>query len=177
MKRNMVITVMCQDQPGLVKQLSEAILGCGGNVEESRMARLGGEFAGLLLVSVDESCMDGLGRALVAMEQEGYHIHTRVTDIDGQRGVEGYIPHEICVNGADHEGIIHSIADYLAEEGANIEEMLTSVINAPVTGTPLFSMKAVVAVPPALSTLGLRTKMESVATDMNLDVEVRLLMR
>ena len=54
------------------------------------------------------------------------------------------------MEGADHEGIVHEVARYLSERGINIESMETGVTPAPLSGTPLFTMTALVAVPPDL---------------------------
>lgn len=44
----MVMTVIGKDRPGLVRSLSKVIEASGGNWEQSRMCRLGGQFAGIL---------------------------------------------------------------------------------------------------------------------------------
>ncbi len=46
----LVLTVIARDRPGLIKDLSETIAMHGGNWVDSSMARLGGEFAGILRV-------------------------------------------------------------------------------------------------------------------------------
>ena len=50
-KCHAVITSIGTDRPGIVEELSGWILDNGGNIEESRMERLGSEFAALMLVS------------------------------------------------------------------------------------------------------------------------------
>ena len=56
-----VLTAVGRDRPGLVEKISSLLLGAGANLEDSRMAILGGEFALILLFSgtdqaVAESC-------------------------------------------------------------------------------------------------------------------------
>ena len=48
-----MVTASGSDRPGIVSRVSKRVLECGGNLEESRMARLAGEFSILLLVTVD----------------------------------------------------------------------------------------------------------------------------
>ena len=174
MRKSMVITITSRDQLGLVERVSKVILDHGGNLEQSRMARLGGEFAGIMLVTVAGQQTAALSSALSEMEHDSLHFHTRVTDVSSADRFRGYVPYEIHVSGADHEGIVHGVAEYLARQGANIEELSTGVTNAPVTGTPLFSMHAVVAVPSNLDVRALRNKMDRIADEMGLDIEVRL---
>ena len=52
MKRNFVLTLTGPDRIGIVDRVTGLLLDRGGNVETSRMARLGGEFAVLMLVSL-----------------------------------------------------------------------------------------------------------------------------
>src|SRR4029453_7853067 len=61
---SLVLTVIADDKPGIVEQLSDEILGAGANWEESRMARLAGKFAGLLRVSIDARRADALATKL-----------------------------------------------------------------------------------------------------------------
>ena len=52
MQQLIVITAMGSDRPGVVHDLTKAVLECGGNIVESRMTALGSEFAMLLALSV-----------------------------------------------------------------------------------------------------------------------------
>ena len=54
MRKNIVFTLTGTDRTGLVEEITKLLLDLGGNVETSRMARLGGEFAVLMLVSIPE---------------------------------------------------------------------------------------------------------------------------
>ena len=51
--QHVVVTASGPDRPGIVARLSKRVLGCGGNVEVSRMARLASEFSNLMLVTFD----------------------------------------------------------------------------------------------------------------------------
>src|SRR5687768_18044835 len=74
MRRSLVLTVIGDDKPGIVEQLSDQILAAGGNWEESRMARLAGKFAGLLRVSVEEGRADALAAGLMALDAGGLTV-------------------------------------------------------------------------------------------------------
>ena len=68
MRTSLVLTIIGDDKPGIVEQLSDRILATGANWEESRMARLGGKFAGLLRVTVDRARADALAAELTRPE-------------------------------------------------------------------------------------------------------------
>ena len=172
MRKYLVITVTGHDRTGLVEYITKRILAFDGNVEASQMARLGGEFAMLMMVSVSAEKLDDLRENVRQLRQEDFKVTTRET----QRGVStkytGWMPYRVKVNGADHEGIIHQIAAYMAEHGVNIETMETGLINAPMSGIPLFTMDAVVVVPPNLDQQDWREELVAVGDRLNVDVEV-----
>jgi len=60
MNKNLVISALGNDKPGIVNELSKTILDQGGNISESRMTVLGGEFAMMLLVTGSEDCIDNI---------------------------------------------------------------------------------------------------------------------
>jgi len=85
---------------------------------------------------------------------------------------EGWLPYKIEVEGADHEGIIHEVASYLSERGINIESMETGVVHAPVSATLLFTMSAIVAVPPALAGEKWEAALQEKGDVLNVDIRV-----
>ncbi len=48
MKNFLVVTITCSDRPGIVERVTDVVVTHGGNWEESRLARLGGDFAGIV---------------------------------------------------------------------------------------------------------------------------------
>ena len=60
MLANLVMTVIGADRPGLVEMVATRVADHGGNWLESRMCRLGGQFAGILRVEVPGERRDGL---------------------------------------------------------------------------------------------------------------------
>ena len=83
-----------------------------------------------------------------------------------------FTPCAITVLGADHMGIIHKVTRYLAEQGLNLETMTTEVVAAPMSGSPLFTMSAVVNIPPQLNVGDLREAMEFIGDEMGVDTKV-----
>jgi glycine cleavage system regulatory protein len=80
MKDVLVLTAMGADKPGLVDLLSQALSSCGANWEESRMARLGGQFAGILLATVDRDRVADLERAVSALAARGLRVTVERTE-------------------------------------------------------------------------------------------------
>jgi glycine cleavage system transcriptional repressor len=170
----LVATIVGPDRRGIVEKITAVTLDYQANIEESRMARLGGEFAVIMLLSLPGEREEDLLAGLDGLKQHGLTITTRQTNLSRLERFQGYVPYEISVFGADHEGIVHSVAQYLTSERMNIETMDTHVTKAPVTGVPLFSMHASVQAPPELTLTQLRQKLAEVGDELCVDIEVKL---
>jgi glycine cleavage system transcriptional repressor len=172
MQKNFVLTVTGPDRIGIVERVTGLLFGQGGNVETSRMARLGGEFAILMLVSMPEDRFGRLHVALEGLTGEGYKITTTATERAKASARPGWLSYRIEVGGADNEGIIHEVARYLSERGINIESVDSETTAAPVSGSPLFAMSALVVAPPTLAGKSWETGLAEIADRMNLEIRV-----
>jgi glycine cleavage system transcriptional repressor len=171
MPKNIVLTLTGRDKVGIVDNVTSLIVKHGGNVESSRMARLGGEFAMLMLIALPDKEYTSLDQNFQQLRGEGYQLVLVETEDDSKKYV-GWLPYEIEVTGADHEGIIHEISHHLAAQGINIESMDTSSTPAPMSGTPLFTMKGIVLVPPKLTFHVWSDALEDIGDKLNVSVKV-----
>ena len=172
MRSDIVFTLTGPDRVGIVEEVTGVLLGLDGNVETSRMTRLGGEFAILMLVTLPAERLPELGPALDHLIAAGYKVTTSGTQRDRAREHEGWLPYRIEIQGADHEGIIHEIAAGLSGRGINIESMETATSQAPISATPLFSMTALVAVPTELDEPDWEAELAEAAHLANVDITV-----
>lgn len=172
MRRNIVLTLTGADRVGLVEEVTKALLEVGADIETSRMARLGGEFAMLALISLSPEAADSLGSTLDYLAQRGYKLTMSPTEHPHAEAHPGWAPYSVEVEGADHEGIVHEIAAGLSRAGISIESVETSVSPAPVSGTLLFSMRAVVVVPTGLPEAEWLAALDEAGRQSNVDVRV-----
>ena len=174
MPKRFVLTLTGSDRIGIVQHVTESILECGGDVQASRMARLGGEFAMLLLVSIPDSETDRLSANIENLSGEGFKVSVTETEWGVAARRKEWLPFKIEVRGANHEGIIHEIAERLSGLGINIESVDTSVVPAPMSGTPLFTMDAIVVAPPDLPKHKWQDELEEAADRLNVELEISL---
>lgn len=171
MRTGIVFTLTGPDRVGIVEEVTAALLRLGGNVETSRMARLGGEFAILMLVSLPKENVARVEPLFASLATQGYRVS--VSEAPGSAtGYEGWLPYRVQVTGADHEGIVNDIARGLAENGITIESMETAITPAPVSGAPLFTMTALVLAPPSLDVCAWTSAIDTAASHANVDVTV-----
>lgn len=172
MLSDIVLTVTGPDRTGIVEDVTQVILTANGNVGTSRMARLGGEFAILMLVTLPSAEAAGIERKFCDLAAQGYRVSATPTRGAGDAARTGWLAYRIEVLGADHEGIVHEIARDLAEREINIESMETGTSEAAVTGATLFSMTANVMVPPDLDVAQWLDDIAAAADSANVDITV-----
>ena len=146
---NLIISAVGTDRPGIVSEISGVITSHGGNIEKSRMTRLGSDFTIIMLVMVDSKWEESLVVALQAIKDlsittKGTEPNTVITGENSQ--VTSGENFQISLSGADNEGIVKVLSKYLAGKSINILEMETHISNAPVTGTPLFNLLAIITI-------------------------------
>ena len=172
MNTTLVFSMIGPDRLGIVDELTQLLLQVDGNVETSRMARLGGEFAMLLQVSLPEGNVPRLEQLTEPLNDQGYAITWKATGSSSPATAGGCNYYRLSVAGADHEGIIHSIAHYLSGHGINIEVMDTNTSRAPESGALLFSMQAGLCVPPRLGSDRWQQELQKIGHQENVEIEL-----
>jgi len=159
-KSYLVLTAVGPDRPGLVSEISAMVLSAGANLEDSRMAILGGEFALLVLVSGEEQATkqvearaDGLGSRL------GLHLFTKPTT--SRQSARDFLPFRIRVTGVDRPGIVQRVAAVLAGRGVNVASLESRLEFAAESGTPMFVLEANLQIPSALALEDLRRELSA----------------
>ena len=74
MKTSVIVTLIGADRAGLVSALATRASACGANWMESSMARLAGQFAGIVQLQVDAARAAELEAALRELEAEGLRL-------------------------------------------------------------------------------------------------------
>jgi glycine cleavage system transcriptional repressor len=171
MRKQLVLTASGRDCVGIVEKMTELLLQFDGNVESSRMMRLGGDFAMLMAITAPEEKIEELRGALSEFHYAAFDVQTRLSEVS-EPDETAATPCAITVLGADHMGIIHKISSYLSEQGLNLETVTTEVVAAPMSGSPLFTMSAVVKVPPQLEVDDLREALSFIGDEMGVDTKV-----
>src|SRR5688572_18186015 len=170
MKATLVLTLIGVDRPGLVKAISNAAAKHGANWEASRMARLGGKFAGLLLVTLEPARAEALRRELEALSDHGLRVVVEESAQVEPR--QAWQTAKLELVGTDRVGITQQVAQTLAELGINVDELSTECTSAPMSGGELFKLTATLACPPSVSLERLRAELERVENDLMVDISV-----
>lgn len=168
MTRHAVLTAIGEDRPGLVEEVSEFILAHGGSIEDSRMANLQGQFAIVMLVAAAPEAIEQLGGDLDALGSRT-GIHARLTPAPPREQAAPRLPYRLTGRSLDQPGVVHQVANVLRSLNVNIESMETTLVAAPVTGAPVFTMDLVVAAPAEIPVARLRDELARVCDPLNIE--------
>lgn len=126
---HVAVTALGVDRPGIVAAVTGVLVRHGGNLEDTAMTNLGGHFAMMLVVEVpDEERAEALEQSLVEEVGDlGLTVAVRPI-VESPPGSPQGEPWAVSLYGADRPGIVHAVAEKLAEHGANIVDLSTRVV-------------------------------------------------
>ena len=168
--RNLVLSVIGDDRPGLVSALADAVAASGGNWERSQLAQLAGKFAGIVVVAVPDDRADGLIEAVTGLDgllEVAVHSGGDGAPRDGE-----WRSLTIGVLGNDRAGIVHELSAALSASGVTIEKMTTGTREAPMAGGMLFEAQMEVLVPPVADSTTIRADLERIAEELLVDLGI-----
>jgi glycine cleavage system regulatory protein len=175
MSTTLILTVIGNDRPGLVESIAAVVAAHGGNWLESRMARLGGQFAGIVRIEVPREREVALRDALRAGAARGLSVTVAAGEATpvGLPGEAGTLRARLELVGQDRPGIVRQVTAVLAAHGANVEDFVSGTESAPMSGDRLFRATALVALAPRADHAALRRALEEIAGDLMVDVDLR----
>lgn len=166
MKPSLVMTVLAPDRPGIVKTLASTVESHDGNWLESRMARLAGQFAGIVRVEVAADSADALIAALQGLPEIDVRLLREDPAGDSPHGVL-----KLEVVGNDRPGIVRQLSAAIAGAGGNLEELETRLESAPMSGHPLFHATARIALPSGCTEDALIAAVEGLGADLAVTIQ------
>ena len=174
---SLIISAVGSDRPGIVSELSGAITSHGGNIEKSRMTRLGSDFTIIMLVTVDPKWEESLVVALQAIKE--LSITTKGTEakvIAGENCKDNTAGEncQISLSGADNEGIVKVLSKYLKEKSINIIEMDTHISQAPISGSPLFNLNASISIPGEVDGRDIQSDLSQIAQELGVEIHLNI---
>ncbi len=168
MSTSLILTICAHDRPGIMSNLSSTVSEHGGNWLQSRMARLAGQFAGIARVEIAKEDIPAFETAMQSLQRDGISIQIHPEgDISDQ-------PFTRCMKvdifGNDRRGIVSQLTQAIAQTGANIEELNTSIESAPMSGHPIFHASGIVCLPDQLEDETFITAIENLSDDLNVEI-------
>jgi len=163
MSNQLVISIITDDRPGVVEQLASIITRHHGNWLESALSRLGGKFAGILLVEIPLESQAALEDGLAALREQGFRLSIEQAGAPPHSAGEA-VSFEVIGN--DRHGIVGEISHVLAKHQVSVDELYTATESAPMSGGLLFRAQAKVVIPSGMARDELQAILEQLSDDL-----------
>jgi len=166
MTQHLVLTVIGDDRPGLVGELSASISAHGGNWLRSSMAQLAGKFAGIVEVAVDADKAEALKAALAklsGLKVSAESAAAQKSALTGRRILRWIVP-------TARVGIVREVSQVLANHAVNVESLETHTSSAPMSAAVLFHAVAELTAAPGLDAGALTRELERISHDLMVDI-------
>jgi len=117
-----MLTLVGEDRPGIVAQVTDALFRRGWTLGEASMIRLGGNFTIMMMVSGDGDIQAVLEPVIGDLQ-----LRLHIDPIQGELHQHRIPNIQVRVNGADRAGIVSQVTGILAGTGFNILELESDV--------------------------------------------------
>lgn len=168
-----LLTAVGADRPGIVASIAAVLVDSDCNIEDSEMARLGPDFACMLVIRMPEGMVSQQLETRVAQSVNDLGLRIHLHDLRPEEASETQPErprHLIHVYGADRKGIVHRITRHLADQSVNITNLHTEVIKHQ---TPLYVMMIEVELPPFVDTGRLQADLLGIGKEIGVVVSMK----
>lgn len=171
MSTTVLLSISGHDRPGIVRDVSGALLELDTNIEDSSMTALRGRFAMMLIVSLGSTAKLGELKAAMADLEQKTGLHVQSVELS-ENEFSMHAPEPDCVvtvSGSDQPGIVHAVTDALAAMNASVVDLSTRSRQYQ-DGNTQYMMALEVAAGDALPKL--QESLSKVADKLDVDIEV-----
>ena len=168
MKNKIILTIIADDQPGIVEKLSNIVKSNDGNWLESSMSQLSGKFAGILLLEIASNKKAQLQKELDALSEQNIQISYADNDAEEPEKKQ-LVKVEITAN--DRPGIVQEISSILAGKKINVEKLNTHRGDAPMSSGGLFKATFRASLPESVNQDELQKLLENTSNDLIVEIQ------
>jgi len=158
------------DRPGIVAAVTGALYRSGCNLKDCSMTVLSRHFTMMMLVEAPDDVPAKALEAALAEANFDLAVAVRPLGEGAMLFVEGE-PYVVSVYGSDHPGIVHHIANVLADHSVNITDVNTRVLGEE-DGAPVYAMLLEVTLPRSLEPAALDNRIQAVAKELGVDASL-----
>lgn len=169
------LSAIGRDRPGIVAEVTRALLGHSLNITDSQMAVLSGRFTMMLVVTAPEGTDVDLVNEELARTRDRLSLDALSFSPLGDADEAGGNPvpsHIVTVYGVDHPGIVHAVSARLAAKDVNVTDLETRLVGEG-GQAGLYAMVLEVALPAGVDPEALRAMLGEVGAEQGVEVTVR----
>ena len=164
--KNLIITAVGTDKPGLVNKITSIINENNGNIDNSKMIKIKDQFAMIIDFYLSSNLNEIKNQFSKIKDLKISYMEIKKPD-SSKNNIKTYL-----IKGADDQGIINKISEYLSNKNINIIEVDTFINAAPITGAPLFNLKITIENNQLINFNELNVKLTNICDNLNLDIKL-----
>lgn len=171
MQSHIVFTFMAPDKLGLLETLAATVSQHDGSWLESKLARLGGQFTGIVRAAVPADKTAALTTELEKLQDENFVITLHTEEpytTEKARSIRS-----VEVLGNDRPGIVHELSRAFSKWDINVEQLNSEIRSAPMSAERLFDAEVEIAVPADLDAEQFEDELEQIANELDLDIGLK----
>lgn len=159
------------DRPGIVAAVTGVLFEMGCNLKDCSMTVLSRHFAMMMLVEGPEDLEPARLEEALREPEESFDLTVAVRALGegAMLFVEGD-PYIVSVYGSDRPGIVHQVANVLADLSVNITDVNTRVIGG--DDEPVYAMLLEVTLPRTLDPKDLDVRLQEMAGRLGVDASL-----
>jgi glycine cleavage system transcriptional repressor len=166
--RELAVTAVGRDRPGIVAGLTGPLVDLGGNVQDCRASILAGSFAIALAMAVPDAVGPEQARAALEPVAREMGLVVWVGDADDPREGSAGERCVVSVYGEDRPGIVHAVSAAMAGGGVNILDLSSRAVGDPC----IYTLAVEAELPPGMTAAGLRALLLPVTRALGLELSV-----
>lgn len=170
MKAYNILLSVGKDRPGIVHDVTAVLFEHGANIEDSRMAAMGGCFSIMTLFSCSAEQLEAIRAGLEGLRALGLECSLHEAQDPTGAPHEAALPLKMEILAMDHPGIVQRVVGILHGHRVNIESLDTRLQRAPLSGAPLFDLELEASVPAEASVSQIKAELSALAGELNLDL-------
>lgn len=178
MKR-IALTLIGKDRPGIIAKASEILYKAGCNIEDTTMTLLGGQFAMILVGTLQTSEENKLKRDFQRWTSRGeLHCFWKVlpqTLVRGEKHPAGTQTYIVSVMGKDRTGLVYETSRLLGRMDLNITDLNSKILGS--GDKTVFAMVLEVDVPKKFNLSQLEVALKKLTKRLGVDIRLKPLER
>jgi len=172
--RHLALSAIGRDRPGIVSGVSADLLAHDVNIEDSQMTILRGYFTLVLVLAAGDELDSESLRAELERTASRLGLDALSLSEIAEAGAAAEPSCIVTVYGVDHPGIVHAVADGLAQRAIDITDLQTRLVAEP-GRDGLYAMTLELALPEGFSREQLEELLAAVSDAQGVQVTVRAL--
>lgn len=170
MRKSLAVTIIGPNRPGIISQVADAAAKLDANWQESHLANLAGQFAGIVQLEVDAGKSDELKQTLEALSSDQLAITVAESGDSPASAAGERLALEIT--GQDRPGIVRDISRAIADIDVSIESLETDSFSGSMSGEDMFTANAVLLFPDTQSIRAVKQSLHALSESLLIDIEL-----